>query len=91
MRRRRHCRAEQGDERRPTEVTGFLPVKSRDDGLLKKVQLHLYDNGGSERRQGFLTPQAIKLARQIGEDLRGWTGSTRLQVHPIAAISTRVK
>lgn len=44
------------------EVTGFCHVKSRDDWLLKKVQLHLYVNGGRERSRVFLKPEAIKLA-----------------------------
>lgn len=35
-------------------------------------------------------PEAIKSARQIGEDLRGWTGSARLQVLLIISISMRV-
>lgn len=60
-------------------------------GFFKKLQLHLYVNGGREQYGVFLKPEAIKLSRQISEDLRGWTGSRHLQVHPIVSISTRVK
>lgn len=36
-----------------TEVTGFLNVKSKDDSLLKKVELYLYVNGGREQYGSF--------------------------------------
>lgn len=57
------------------EVTGFLNGKSKDDSLLKKVQVYLYVNGGRGTIGIFLMPEAIKSARQICEDLGGWTAA----------------
>lgn len=39
--------------RKNMEVTGFLNGKSKDDSLLKKVQLYLYVNGGREQNGSF--------------------------------------